>query len=334
MKRRIILRADASKKIGFGHFYRMLALADYLKEDFMCYFYSFNADGIGVNLIGNKVRELDNICRYVPIGAPSLDDFNLKFLDFITPDDIVVLDNYYYSTEFQLKIKDIGCKLVCVDDMHDRHMVCDLLMTPSPFSRNDFSLEPYTKFAGGIEWAFLREPFFQPEPDRNFSTEIKRIVIAMGGSDAFNLTEKMVNSVNKTFPQAKIDVISGNTSSTQNQYRGILNIHQNISAEKIVNIFDSADLGIFPASTVCIEAFSRKLPVAAGFYADNQIGFYNYGVDNHLFIPLGCLLDEKEDLDRRLDAITGKITNGYRPERIEFDFIGHKEKTINLFREL
>lgn len=37
-KRQIIFRADAGKRIGYGHFVRTLALADMLKEEFECVF--------------------------------------------------------------------------------------------------------------------------------------------------------------------------------------------------------------------------------------------------------------------------------------------------------
>ena len=40
MKKRILFRADANVQIGYGHFVRTLALADMLKDDFECVFYT------------------------------------------------------------------------------------------------------------------------------------------------------------------------------------------------------------------------------------------------------------------------------------------------------
>ena len=37
---KIYLRADASAAIGYGHFIRTLALADMLKDDFDCTFFT------------------------------------------------------------------------------------------------------------------------------------------------------------------------------------------------------------------------------------------------------------------------------------------------------
>ncbi len=41
---RVVLRADAGRGIGFGHFIRTLALAAYLREDFDCVVASRNPD--------------------------------------------------------------------------------------------------------------------------------------------------------------------------------------------------------------------------------------------------------------------------------------------------
>ena len=40
MNRKIYFRADAGVDIGYGHFTRTLALADMLKDDFECTFYT------------------------------------------------------------------------------------------------------------------------------------------------------------------------------------------------------------------------------------------------------------------------------------------------------
>lgn len=316
MKKRIVFRADASKATGYGHFVRSLALAGYLKNDFDCCFASFNAD---TNLLtDNQLKQIYEVCEPLFVFGENLEAFNIEFLKELQSSDIVVLDNYYYSTEYQQKIKNKGCKLVCIDDVHDRHMVCELLMTPCPLRREDFSLEPYTKFIGGIEYGFLRPPFFKAPPERNVISNINRVVLAMGGSDAFNLTDKMAAIVRKVLPNAKMDIIAGDSVRISENTNSFSMVHRNISAEDIVGIMDTADIGIFPASTICIEAFSRRLPVIAGYYADNQKDFYEYGASNNYFVALGNLMDDSDVLVSRL----GKIINFHipSPTRIDFDF--------------
>lgn len=328
MRQRIIFRADGGGKTGYGHFIRSLALASYLKDDFECYFATYNSvEQIPTDY---QLGEIAKVCDYIPIAGRNLDEANADFLSELNPEDIVVLDNYYYTTEYQKSIKEKGCKLVCIDDMHDRHMVCNLLMTSSPLKREDFSLESYAKFVGGVEWAFLREPFLKPNKDRNISDHIKGVVIAMGGADPFNLTNEMIKVVSVVLPNAEIQVMAGDTVSISEESSNIAVIHRRLSAEEIVKLFDNSDLGVFPASTVCIEAISRMLPVAAGYYVDNQEEFYKYGVDNNLFSPLGNLLDDPSIILGRLR----EVVENNRPLPAVINFRKQKSRVIHLFKEL
>lgn len=328
MKQRIVLRADGNAAIGYGHFIRSLALAGYLKEDFDCFFTTYNS--VEKLPTDYQLQEIAKVCDILPIVGSTLEEANKDFLEELSSCDIVVLDNYYYSTEYQQLIKDKGCKLVCIDDIHDRHMVCDLLITPCPLPSNAFSMEKYTKFRGGIKWAFLREPFLKPNPSRNLTSEISNIVMAMGGTDAFNLTNKMSEIVKSVFPNGSVNIICGETVTVSDNTRKVATIHRSLSAEEIVRLFDSADIGIFPASTVCIEAFSRKLPVIAGWYADNQREFYAYCETNKLFFPLGCLLDDSKEIKKRLLEIIASN----RPLPVAIDFKSQRKKIVELFKAI
>lgn len=331
MKQRVVLRADASKRTGYGHFVRTLALTEYLKNDFECWLATFNSDSKFFGQPSDyQLSQIQKSSQPLVVIGNDIDEYNELFLQELKSDDIVVIDNYYFSTDYQRRIKDKGCTLVCIDDMHDRHMVCDLLLTPSPLKREDFSLEDYTKFAGGIEWAFLREPFLSPTQARSLSSDIRNIVLAMGGADAFNLTDKIAEIVHKILPDASIELICGETVSVSSSTKTFANVNRCISAEKIVDLFDKSDIGIFPASTICVEAFSRHLPVIAGYYVDNQEEFYHYGIDNNLFAPLGNLLENATKIQERLS----RIISDNRPHPVDMDFNTQKNKIINLFKNL
>lgn len=330
MKSRVVVRADASKATGYGHFYRSLALASYLKGDFDIYFSSYNEDNLGGMPSDNQLDEIWKVGKPLEVFGNALKDYNEGFLNEIEPTDIVVLDNYYFDTDYQRRIKDKGCKLVSVDDMHRYHMVSDLLMTVCPLKRSDFSLEDYTEFRGGIEWAFLREPFLRPVAQRAVSEEIGNVVLGMGGADAFNLTDKMVGIVRDLLPKTEINVICGESVDVSPKTKEIAKIHRNLSAEEIVSLFDKADIGIFPASTICIEALSRRLPVIAGHYVDNQLELYDYGVSHGYFSPGGDFLEDAHKIEDRL----GHILGAPRQSAPVIDFSSQREKIVNLFKTL
>lgn len=326
--RRVIFRADGGGTTGYGHFIRSLALAGYLRNDFECFFSTYNS----INCIPTdyQLKEIECVCTHLPIEGDSIEEANENFLGKLKADDIIVLDNYYYTTKYQERIKDLGCKLVCIDDMHDRHMVCDLLITPSPLKREDFSLEPYTRFIGGIEWAFLRPPFLNQSFGRRKPSRISSVVLAIGGADPLNLTDKMVEIVNRVLPEVEINIIAGDTVIISDKSKQRSNVYTRLTASEIVQLFDRADLGVFPTSTICIEAFSRQLPVAGGYYVENQELFYNYATLNKLIYPLGCMCDDASEIAERLkNAIEQPIQT---PTHI--DFASKKQQIIDLFKEL
>lgn len=329
MKRRVILRADAGSSIGFGHFIRTSALASYLRDDFECVIASHNPDG---TLTPYQLEVIEQCgASAQPLCAASIDTANEVFLQNIDKNDIVVLDNYYYATSYQQKIKEKARALVCIDDVHDRHFVADVVMTFCPLERNDFSLEPYTRFFGGIEWAFLREPFFQKSAGSTRKFPGRKMVIAMGGADPFRLTDKMVGVVRNVFPDVEICVIAGQTVEVSRIDDDKISIYRKLSAGQIVELFDSADWGLFPASTICVEAFARNLPVVAGHYVDNQHEFYEHGVANGWFAPLGNLTADENSLRKQLESFNPGMIAAARPD---FDFRARREEIVDIFKSL
>lgn len=332
MKPRVVLRADAGRTIGFGHFVRTVALAAYLRDDFDCVVVSYNPEGTPMSdyqrgLVaeaGAKVSESTGVSR----GSG-----DRAFLDLLRPDDIVVLDNYFYSTEYQTEIRRHCRSSVCIDDMHDRHFTADVVMTFCPLTRQDFSLEERTLFFGGIRWSFLREPFLAPAKPRIGirPNGVRKVVMAMGGADPFRLTDKMIAVTREVVPDAEIEILAGQTVVVDTPADDSLHIWRQVDAARIARLFDEADFGIFPASTVCVEAFARRLPIVAGHYVDNQEEFYAHGVREGWFAPLGCLLDEPSELRSRLSAIlAGPIPT---PDPA-FDFAATKKEIIDIFKSL
>lgn len=329
MKPRVVLRADAGSSIGFGHFVRTTALAAYLRDDFECVVATRNPDtGRPTPYQLSLIEEADALPS--DLTGREREEFDAAFLDDLMPDDIVVLDNYYYPAEYQSEIRTRCRALVCIDDVHDRHFVSDVVMTFCPLDREDFSMEDYTRFYGGIKWSFLRQPFLAPARQRPSGT-IRRIAMAMGGADPFGLTDRYIALLRRIAPDVVLDVLAGQTVRVSYQQDQRLHIWRQADAKTIAEIFDNADLGIFPASTVCVEAFSRRLPIAAGHYVDNQEEFYAYGVEHGWFAPLGCMLDDDAQIERRLAPI---LSADMPAPASDFDFRRSRREIINIFKSL
>ena len=282
-KKKIIFRADGNSNIGLGHVIRSLALAEMLKNDFDCIFETrFLMDYIHT--------EARKVCADV-VKLPESDEHFDAFLSILSGDEIVVLDNYFFDTDYQRAIKNRGCKLVCIDDMHDKHFVADVVVNHAPGAeKGQYSVEPYTQLCLGLEYVLLRK-LFREEIDTtsNFVTgKPKRIFICFGGADYTNLSQKTINALLQIPDIEKIFVIIGNVNKNKenlnNSFKDndIVSIFSDLSPKKMISIIKKSDLAIVPSSSVLLEIFSIGRPVITGFYVKNQKEAFDFSVQNDL----------------------------------------------------
>lgn len=116
---RIVFRVDESQKIGMGHFYRCLSLADLIPEYEIVFAMKSPSDG-SIQTLEKKAYLLVSIPETVDI-----DDQNRILKNAIRSNDIVVLDGYDYSTEYMNYLKTLCLKLVVIDDLHDKYLPAD-----------------------------------------------------------------------------------------------------------------------------------------------------------------------------------------------------------------
>lgn len=279
-KRTIIFRADGDPFIGMGHFTRTLALAEMLNEHFHCIFATRQPTEY-------QVAEIEKIC-HGRIDLPEDDAHFEQFLTHLIGNEIVVLDNYYFTTDYQKAIKAKGCKLVCIDDMHDKHYVADVVINHAiGINSSVYSTEPYTKLLLGFKYALLRKEFFT-EFKSNIDKEFSCLII-MGGTDPLGVTNHLVEVLAKIKLPKPIAVVSSNKPKNENVVW-----LKNLSAFQISKLMEDTDFGIFPASSVAIEACAKRLPFICGYFIDNQKDIYNGIEKNNLAVCIGDLNNFQE----------------------------------------
>ena len=315
--RKIFFRADAGQSIGYGHFIRTLALADMLKDNFECVFYTQTPSEY-------QRIECKKVCQLVELPA---DDTRLRlFLDSLIGDEIVVLDNYFYTTDYQKAIKEKGCKLVCIDDPHGIHYVCDVLLSHGNGIPSDFDVEPYTRMCLGSDWAMLRKPFRRPvDWNRRRNNDI---VVNFGGADPFYITELIVRLLLQLKLNYNIKVILGDKVFLSDECKAKVDILKNLSAEQMAQLFDESAFGIFAASTVCLEGQSRGLPMIVGYYVDNQEKYYNRIKESCHYATLDYLQDvTKEKLSKAIDSVL-------YIHRLKINAEDIQSRYVNLFKSI
>lgn len=278
-------RADAGPNIGYGHFTRSLALADMLKDDFDCCFVTSEPTDY-------MIGEMERLCSYIALKEETKYE---DFLGMLNGDEIVVLDNYFYTTEYHRQIKEKGCCLVSIDDMHDMHQVADLVINQAiDVTPEDYSCEPYTRLVLGMKYTILRRPFYEackikhsPEEDSKL-----KIVVAFGGSDFMNLTGKTISGIVDMNLISMITAIVGDSYSLDNMIENEkVTYLRNQSAQQIADIFSGCDVAILPSSTMMSEAMACGTTIIGGYYVLNQKSDYYVFSDSNMILGVGDYSD-------------------------------------------
>lgn len=316
----MILRADAGLTIGYGHFIRSLALADMLRGAFDCTFYTYTPTPYQLN-------ELSKVCNHVSLTG---DHPNEYFIESLRGDEIVVLDNYFFGTDYQKRVKNKGCKLVCINTLRDIEYFCDVLFSPDPYPIDSFLVQAYTNVFSGFEWAFLRRVFREKAEQcaqRKSSNSIGRILISLGGSDKYGVTKKILD-----LPELRdlhVDVLIGDRTELNDSESGRVILHKNADAELIAELMIQADMGIFSASSICNEAMALGLPIAVGYYAENQRLYHDLLVDGGYARSIGSYLN-----DTCIGNIPSVIKSPCHLKKPSFDYVHQQSNVISIFKAL
>jgi UDP-2,4-diacetamido-2,4,6-trideoxy-beta-L-altropyranose hydrolase len=283
-QRKIIFRADGNPTIGLGHFIRTLALAEMLNDDFYCIYATQSPTDY-------QIKEIESVCLE-RIDLPANETHFNVFLDLLKGDEIVVLDNYYFTTEYQRSIKAKGCILICIDDMHDKHFVADLIINHAEgLNESQYSAERYTTFCLGYKFALLRQEYL-----KDISTATPKqysFLIMMGGADPLNLTAKIISLIEPlqfSLPAAVVVGAGYRNDHLFNQFKNI-EFFKGIESSKVFQLMSTSRFGILPASTVAIEACATRIPFICGYYIANQKEIYNGIKSNNMAFCIGNYLN-------------------------------------------
>ncbi len=277
---RIYFRADGDSKIGLGHVVRSLALVEMLKEDFDCQF-------ISVNLPKSLRTQIVEVCEL--IDCPIFEDIKEEAIflteNIFTEKDIIVLDGYHFKTEYHQILKNRGCIIVCIDDIHAYHFIADLIINHAGgISSQQYSAEPYTNFCLGLEYALLRKPFQEIARNKSYVNQSNEsIFICMGGADPNNDILDVLKECETASNVESCFLIIGSAYNHKIQLEEYiknttLNIKllNDLSAEELVFYMKKCGMAITAPSTISYEYLSVGGLLFLYQTADNQADIKSY----------------------------------------------------------
>ncbi|APQ11190.1 UDP-2,4-diacetamido-2,4,6-trideoxy-beta-L-altropyranose hydrolase [Pseudomonas oryzihabitans] len=216
---RVLIRADASLRIGSGHIVRCLTLADALAAvGCQIHFACRTEPGHAVAQIaarGYPVHRLSAPDRRddPESSLPWAED--MVSLDQALPGDLdfdwCVVDHYGLGTEWERAIRSRARRVLAIDDLPQRVHAVDLLLDQNMTAavRAESMLSEVGQALFGPRFALLR-PAFQTATASTRSV-VERVLVNFGGVDASGETFKVLEAL-EAFPTLHVDIIAGSAN--------------------------------------------------------------------------------------------------------------------------
>ena len=275
----ILIRADASAEIGTGHLMRCLALAQGWKArgGQVTFITACESSGLLDRLSheGFETIRLDS-----PYPKPADWEATSQVLA-AHPNAWVVLDGYHFDPNYQQQVKEVGYRLMVIDDMaHLEHYYADIVVNQNLHAEQlDYSSEPYTRLLLGTRYALLRREFW---PWRGWQWEIpevaRKVLVTLGGGDPNNVTLKVIRALGRVDVdglEAAVVVGASNPhfrelESAIRNLQFTIRLIQNVT--NMPELMAWADVAVSAGGSTCWEMAFMGLPNVILVLAENQRG--------------------------------------------------------------
>ncbi|MCF8328093.1 MAG: hypothetical protein K9I29_07330 [Bacteroidales bacterium] len=250
-KLKICIRVDGAKELGFGHLFRSIAIAQNIHSHEVC-FATRNDNGFELGLKFLK-------SHHYPIIEVKSNDHFLSLLTDIKP-DIVINDILDTDEEYVSELKKYGCFVVNFEDLGNGNRLANIVI-------NDLypDIYPQKNHWYGVEHAILNPNFEIVDPRKEPKAEVNHILIAYGGTDPSNLTEKAILALQVIGYTGKVTIVMGPGHSHYNQIKkstekleGEVNLLSNVSNMAI--LMKDADLALTSAGRTVTELMTVGVP--------------------------------------------------------------------------
>lgn len=330
----LLIRADASVQTGTGHVMRMLALAQaWQRRGGQVH---LNSRSLPATLASRLAAESITLHSF-PASSQAADDFPASSqaaddsdqqLTIAVAHQIgaawVVADGYSFSPEFQVAIRTSSLKLAMVTDFdYCRQWSADVILNQNPHA----SREPYACAVAecqrlfGTRYALLRNEFLQVRDDSAEPAERRhrRLLITLGGSDADNVTGKILDLLGDVETQPlDVRVLVGPANPHHDLLRAIGDGSSH-RVEILTSVRDMpaqylwADAAITAGGSSCWEWMYFGLPAAIIVIAANQQPIYDELVHQKIAMGLGNpRLLESRELRRFVNSISDEVVDRHR----------------------
>ncbi len=286
--RKILFRCDGSLEIGLGHIVRCMALANELKGNHNCNVFFAHREGqLGIDIVKREFSEVfyyNSTIDYKKWLSGCIEQNKIEVLVLDTRDDMDVTILKYLKNKYDLLIVDI-------DDPEEKRLLADIAFYPPLLQLNDMDWGEFRgKLFTGWEYVILRDDFNHKYPrKRNI---IPNILIAMGGTDPTNMTQFVVQALNKIEEKFVVTILLGPGYAFSDELREYL---QNVKfyfeifvdPVNIIEPMVKSDLAIISFGQTAYELAALSIPAIYICHSIDHLKSSELFVNHGIGISLG-----------------------------------------------
>ncbi|NEO12174.1 MULTISPECIES: UDP-2,4-diacetamido-2,4,6-trideoxy-beta-L-altropyranose hydrolase [unclassified Moorena] len=275
---KLVIRADASPKIGTGHVMRCLALAQaWLEEGGHVTLLMGNAAPALETRLQAEGIQVGHLC--VPSGTAEDAEQTIAQAKALGATWVVV-DGYHFGADYQRVIKKAGLRLLFIDDYgHAAHYWADLVLNQNVYAHEGLypKRESYTQLLLGTQYTLLRKEFWPWQGwQRQIPTVARKVLVTLGGADPDNVTLKVIQALQ----QVKVEgleavVVVGGSNPHYEQLHAAVHdsgaaITLKYNVTNMPELMAWADIAIAAGGSTFWELTFMGLPSLIIIVADNQ----------------------------------------------------------------
>jgi len=314
---RVVIRADASLRIGSGHVMRCLTLADELRErgaevTFVCREHSGDMTSY-LELKGHPVVRLPRVTGSYSVRAADLP--HAAWLGASWEQDTaetiaavkgcrpewLIIDHYAIDRRWEETLRPHVEKIMVIDDLADRPHDCDLLLDQNWHENKDTRYEGLAPAASirllGPRYALLRSEFYKIRRTlRKRTGSVERILVFFGAGDVTNEYVKALKALKVLGrPDIAVDLVVGEANPHRHQLEALCgelpHVRFHCQVDTMAEIMAEADLALGAGGCATWERCAVGLPSLVTAVAANQVELAETGARHGLFFYLGEALD-------------------------------------------
>lgn len=279
MSLKVLIRVDASPKIGAGHVVRCAALAEYIRVKggevlFVCH-------SSNLFFVQQFIPDFSILALSSEIGSyEEIQELSSKLTTYYR---FFLIDHYSIGEEYEQKVRSFADFTLVFDDYPHRNHFCDILV--------DQTLERQAKEYQSLvnkncqlllssTYAVVSQKFFDHQARsldyrRKKNYQIEHVLVSVGATDPQNYTLTVLQGLSKIAFQGTVSVLLADFAphiDTLKKYDSSLNVQFLLSPNNIAEHLAQADLVVGAAGSSTWERSCLAVPTITLLVAENQKG--------------------------------------------------------------